>query len=79
MQLSFKRRTWDKFTSSNDSNTKIGLIHLKILNLMMVNEIEADTLLDTSADTLVHTMFSKSGQPKQAADPNSPYRCMGNS
>lgn len=78
MQLSFKRRTWDKFTSSNDSNTKIGLIHLKILNLMMVNEIEEWRFLP-SADTLVHTMFSKSGQPKQAADPNSPYRCMGNS
>lgn len=56
----------------------MGLIHLPIPSLIMVNETEERRFLP-SADTSVYTVFSKSGLPKQAADATSPYHCMANS
>lgn len=56
----------------------MGLIHLPIPSLVMVNERKTEERrFLPSADTLVCTVFSKSGLPKQAADATSPWKLHG--
>lgn len=61
----------DTFPLPNDRNIKTGLIHLPIPSLAMVNETEGRRFLPP-ADTLVYTVFPKSGLLGQAAEVTSP-------
>lgn len=65
----------DKLPLPNDRNIKTDLIHLPVPSLVMVNETEQRWFFP-SADTLIYTVFPKSGLLGQA-DATSPITTWG--